>query len=104
MSPAERALRSRLGGLQTAANGTVNTVPARAAFDRRFLDQVDPDRILSEPERERRATAARKAHFARLALRSARVRAGTKKAAAEIQTPATAKETDGGSRRRSPAA
>lgn len=47
----------------------------RATFMQRFLDEVDPDRLLPEDERERRAYHARKAHFAGLAYRSAKVRA-----------------------------
>ena len=50
-------------------------MPARAAFLNKFEDQVDPDRVLPEAERLRRAESARKAHFARLALASARARA-----------------------------
>jgi hypothetical protein len=50
------------------------TKPARAAFNQRFLDEVDPHRRLPEPERLRRADAARKAHFTRLAYLSARSR------------------------------
>jgi hypothetical protein len=41
---------------------------------RRFEDEVDPDHRLSDTERLRRAEQARKAHFARLALRSSRAR------------------------------
>jgi hypothetical protein len=41
---------------------------------RRFEDQVDPERKLSESERLRRAEQARKAHFVELALRSSRAR------------------------------
>jgi hypothetical protein len=41
---------------------------------RRFEDQVDPERELSEDERLRRAEQARKAHFAHLALKSSRAR------------------------------
>ena len=44
------------------------------AFEKRFLDQVDPDRALPEAERLRRAAAARKLYFADLAFRSARAR------------------------------
>jgi hypothetical protein len=44
------------------------TAPARAAFMKRFLDEVDPDRVLPEPERLRRAASARKAYFTRLAF------------------------------------
>jgi hypothetical protein len=51
-----------------------HTTPARAAFLARFEDEVDPDRVLSPTERERRAEHARKAYFTRLALASARAR------------------------------
>jgi hypothetical protein len=50
------------------------TAAARSAFLARFERQVDPEGRLSEPERRRRADAARKAHFIKLALKSAEVR------------------------------
>lgn len=50
------------------------TRKAREAFDARFLDQVDPDRVLPEAERIRRAETARKLYFARLAHKSAKAR------------------------------
>jgi hypothetical protein len=50
------------------------TQPARQAFDRRFEQQVDPDGVLSPVERQRRALAARRAYFTKLALRSAQAR------------------------------
>jgi hypothetical protein len=50
------------------------TAAARDAFLRRFLDEVDPGRILPESERLRRAAAARKAYFTRLAYLSSRRR------------------------------
>jgi hypothetical protein len=50
------------------------TKAARRAFNQRFLDQVDPDRSLPERERQRRAEAARRAYFTRLAYLSARSR------------------------------
>jgi len=52
--------------------------PARDAFMRRFLREVDPDQSLPEEERARRAEYAKKAYFTRLALRSAQVRAARK--------------------------
>lgn len=54
------------------------TRPAREAFERRFLDEVDPDRSLSTAERERRASNARTAYFHRLALKSAQSRRAKK--------------------------
>jgi hypothetical protein len=56
------------------AQGRTNTAPARAAFDAKFVDQVDPERTLPIAERQRRVTAARRAYFARLALASSRAR------------------------------
>jgi hypothetical protein len=50
------------------------TQPARDALMRKFEDQVDPDRSLPVDERARRAASARKAHFQRLALKSAQAR------------------------------
>ena len=50
------------------------TRPARDAFERRFEDEVDPDRKLSPSERGRRAANAKKAYFHRLALKSAQAR------------------------------
>jgi len=46
----------------------------RAGLERRFLDEVDPNRELSEAERIRRAECARKAFYQRLALASAKAR------------------------------
>jgi hypothetical protein len=42
---------------------------ARVGFRRRFELAVDPDGTLDTEERERRATAAMRAHMTRLALR-----------------------------------
>lgn len=53
---------------------TAATSPARAAFEARFDDEVDPGRVLAPAERARRADAARRAYFMRLALRSAQAR------------------------------
>lgn len=81
--PSEMALRGRIGAFATHAAHDVRetTAAGRAAFLRSFEDQVDPERQLPEAERLRRALAARKAHFARLALKSATTRARTKTAA-----------------------
>jgi len=50
------------------------TREARAAFLAKFEREVDPDNRLPEPERRRRAEAAKKAYFNALALKSARAR------------------------------
>lgn len=74
--PGLMALRGRLGAhaLHSKYDSREITKPAREAFGRRFVDQVDPDRILDEAERHRRAEHARKAYYAKLALRSAQIR------------------------------
>lgn len=54
---------------------TAQTALARDAFDRRFVDDVDPNRTLAPEERARRVEHARKAYFKRLALASSRARA-----------------------------
>lgn len=77
LTPAERSLRGRIGAyLMHARNDPRETTrAARAAFAQRFLDQVDPHRRLTEPERLRRAESARRAYFTRLAYLAARRRA-----------------------------
>ena len=49
----------------------------REAFMARFEREVDPEGALGPAERARRAECAKRAHFLRLALRSADVRANT---------------------------
>lgn len=76
MTPEQRRLRSRLGAYeQHAKHDTRKTTrAAREAFLARFADEVDPDGKLSEEERTRRAEAAKKAYFTRLALKSSQAR------------------------------
>jgi hypothetical protein len=74
LTPEERTLRAKLAAHSLHAAGGTNTGPARAAFEQRFYDAVDPDRVLPEAERERRAHHARQAFFARLSLQGARAR------------------------------
>jgi hypothetical protein len=70
------SLAGRIGGYEKAArvDNREATRPAREAFAQRFVDQVDPERKLSEADRHRRAEAAMKAHMTRLALKSAKAR------------------------------
>ena len=78
-NPTERQLVARLAAHQSWANTqnrTARTAPAREAFLTKFEDQVDPRRELTPEERAKRATNARKAHFTRLALKSAQSRRG----------------------------
>lgn len=76
LGASQRSLRARMAAyrLHAPRNPVETTAAARSAFLARFERQVDPDNRLSEAERRRRADAARKAHFIKLALRSAEVR------------------------------
>jgi hypothetical protein len=52
------------------ADRTAATAPARRGLIARFERQVDPDGLLPEDERQRRAQSALRAHMARMAQRS----------------------------------
>jgi hypothetical protein len=71
-----RSLRARVGAysLHSKYDSREITAPARRRFLQKFLDEVDPEQVLPEAERQRRAEHARKAYFARLALASAKTR------------------------------
>ena len=79
MDSRDASLRGRIGAyrLHATHDPRDTTAKARAKFLERFLDEVDPDRILSESERLRRATYARRAYFSRLARLSVLKRAKT---------------------------
>ena len=78
--PSEQSLRGRMGAhlLHATHDSRRLTAPAREAFLASFEGQVDPDGSLPADERRRRAAHARAAYFARLARRSAIVRAKRK--------------------------
>ena len=50
------------------------TARAREAFWQRFLDEVDPEGILPEAERQTRAERLRKAHFVALSAKARQAR------------------------------
>lgn len=77
LTPEQRSQRARIAVLESWANTSdpsARTKPGRDAAFARFERQVDPDGVLPEPERKRRADAARRAHMQRLAFRSSRAR------------------------------
>lgn len=82
--PADMARRGRIGAhrLHATHDARETTASARAAartaLDRRLLAEIDPDAALPEVERARRLGHARKAHFQRLALKSAQARSARK--------------------------
>lgn len=81
LSPIDRSLRGQIAAHTSWANTSdrsARTRNARAKFDERFEREVDPEGILPPEERAKRAENARKAHFARLAFKSAKARAARK--------------------------
>ncbi|MFI6513598.1 hypothetical protein ACIBCT_38845 [Streptosporangium sp. NPDC050855] len=77
MTPAERALRGRMGAHLSWANTAdpqARTKPGRDAFLARFEREVDPEGVLPIEERKRRAESLRKAYMQKLALASAQKR------------------------------
>ncbi len=76
MNPRDASLRGRIGAyrLHATHDPRDTTKAARKSFLARFELEVDPDGVLPEAERRRRAEAARKAYFLLLALKSARAR------------------------------
>ena len=76
--PHDMALRGRIGAFRLHAmhDPRVTTAKARATFRSSFERLVDPDGRLSPRERSRRADAARRAHYARIARLSALRRRG----------------------------
>ena len=88
------ALRGRIGAyrLHACHDPRETTAAARQAFLARFETEVDPAGVLPPAERQRRALSARRAYFARLALKSGASAPSTRTAArvrslrAEVRT------------------
>ena len=73
----DRTLIARIAAHESWVKTTdraARTANARKAFLDRFEQQVDPDGQMTPAERAKAAESARKAHFARLALKSAQAR------------------------------
>jgi len=70
LTPQQRVLRSRIGGLAKSAkyDGKQATAPARVGWQQKWLREADPAGVLPEAERQRRADALMRAHMSRLAL------------------------------------
>ncbi|MFF2082851.1 hypothetical protein ACFVVM_03710 [Nocardia sp. NPDC058176] len=76
-TPTERTLQARIAAPESWArtgDRSKRTNNARAAGQSKFDRLVDPDGLLSPEERAYRADQARKAHYTRLALKSAQSR------------------------------
>jgi hypothetical protein len=79
----QRSQRARIAAyhMHSRNDGRTITANARKAFMGRFCAIVDPHNELPEAERTRRATAARSAYFAALALKSSVARSRRRGAA-----------------------
>jgi hypothetical protein len=77
LTPEQRSHRARIAAhvLHGSRDSAKHTEPARKAFLERFENEADPEGILPEAERKRRAEHLRKAHMYRLALASSKARA-----------------------------
>ena len=64
---------------------TAQGIRLRAGLDAKFLHEVDPNNELPEAERRRRAEAARRAYYQRLALASVKARKARKAFEAELR-------------------
>lgn len=77
MTPAQRTLRAQIAAhtmWSNVDNRTERTAAARKAAADRFETQVDPGGELPPEVRRQRAESARKAHFRRMAMASAKAR------------------------------
>ena len=87
----ERQLAARIAAHESWANTpdrSARTAPARAALDQKFLDEADGDPV--------RAAHKRKAHFARLALKSAQSRRKSREFGATADAVTAELDTLGG--------
>jgi hypothetical protein len=57
-----------------APNRSALTADARKAFEKKFVDEVDPTGVMPVEERTKRAANAKAAYFKRLALKSVQAR------------------------------
>jgi hypothetical protein len=77
LSAAELAQWGRIGAhtrWSQTEDRTAATEPARRALLKKFEREVDPNNELTDAERFKRAEHARKAYYARLALKSVKAR------------------------------
>ena len=91
LTPEERSLRSRIAVHESWArteDRSARTAPARRARDQKFLDEAGGDPV--------RAEHLRKAHFQRLALKSAIARRKAREATAAAEAAEAELEAMGG--------
>jgi hypothetical protein len=99
LTPAQRTLRARVAAYARAAKyGPEVTRPAFTGRMAKLAAQVDPEGVLPDWERQRRATALLRSQMAALSLKASRARS-KKKPAPVIVSPGAGQEGSGGSRR-----
>jgi hypothetical protein len=75
LTAAQRRLRAGIAGATRSSKQNADVgKTARAALFRRFENEVDPDGVLDEIERKRRAKAALRAHMLRMSFKASRAR------------------------------
>lgn len=82
----ERTLRAKIAAHKRWAHTvdrTAATEPARRGLLDKFEREVDPHNRLNPAERAKQAENARREHYARMALKSARARARRRRGAME---------------------
>lgn len=82
MSTTERRLRAQIAaheGWAHTPDRAARTLPARLALQEKFWREADPNNELLPAERAKRAENLRKAHYARMALKSVQARQRGKK-------------------------
>jgi hypothetical protein len=80
----ERSLRARSAVLHSwarTADFSLRTKPGRDAAWRKLCDEVDPDHVLSEAERAKRADYLRRARMTNLSRLAAKARRAKREAA-----------------------
>jgi hypothetical protein len=84
LTPEARTLSARIAAHTrwSREDPAANAARGQAGLLARFVREVDPDGLLPEAERQRRAQAARRAHMCRLALASGKARRRTPETAA----------------------
>jgi len=96
-TPAERKAWAQTAAYERWAresDRSAATQAARDAFIQRFYDEVDPERVLPDEERHKRAMAARSAFYAR--IRAKRLSAQRRRDEADRELAALDADLDGG--------
>lgn len=83
LTPVQRSMRASVAAhvsWSRTIDRAARTAPARRAALDRFEKQVDPEGILDDETRQKRALAAKRAYFQQLAYRSSRARGRSNRA------------------------